>query len=263
MEIIGFGLALLIGITLGLIGAGGSILTMTVLVYILGINPSLATTYSLFIVGITSFIGSIDYFRKGQVDLQKGLFFSFPAFLMVFMMRKYIMPIIPQQIQLDEYSIQKNLLVMVLFALLMIGASYSMITSRKRAKELVGESVSYWMIFLEGLIVGTLTGFVGAGGGFMIIPALVIFAKLDMKKAIGTSLVIITINSTFGAIGDYSAGVDLDWDFLLKFASLAVLGILSGGYFSKFVDGEKLKPIFGYFILILGCWIMIKEIFRI
>jgi uncharacterized protein len=263
MELVGFGLALLIGITLGLIGAGGSILTMTVLVYILGINPSLSTTYSLFIVGITSLVGSIDYFRKGQVDLQKGLFFSFPAFLMVFTMRKFVMPIIPQQIKIGEYFIQKNVLVMVFFAVLMIGASYSMITSRKRAKELVGENVSYWMIFVEGLLVGTLTGFVGAGGGFMIIPALVLFAKLDMKKAIGTSLVIITINSTFGAIGDYSAGVNLDWNFLLKFASMAVLGILTGSYLSKFIDGEKLKPVFGYFILILGCWIMLKEIFKI
>ncbi len=263
MELIGFLLAFLIGSTLGLIGAGGSILTMTVLVYILGINPALATTYSLFIVGITSLVGSIDYFRKGLVDLQKGLFFSFPAFLMVFTMRKFIMPIIPADIQIATFSIPKNVLVMIFFALLMIGASYSMITSRKRAKELVGESVSYWMIFLEGLIVGTLTGFVGAGGGFMIIPALVLFAKLDMKKAIGTSLVIITINSVFGAIGDFSVGVKLDWDFLLKFASMAILGILTGSYFSKFIDGERLKPAFGYFILILGCWILIKELLKI
>jgi uncharacterized protein len=263
MEIVGFLLAFLIGTTLGMIGAGGSILTMTVLVYVLGINPSLATTYSLFIVGITSLVGSIDYFRKGQIDLQKGLFFSFPAFIMVFVMRKFIMPIIPSTVQFGEFTISKNVLVMVFFAVLMIGASYSMITSRKRAKELVGENVSYWMIFLEGLIVGTLTGFVGAGGGFMIIPALVLFAKLDMKKAVGTSLLIITINSTFGAIGDFMIGIALDWGFLLKFATMTIFGILLGSYLSKFVDGEKLKPTFGIFILVMGCWILIKELFKL
>ena len=123
MEIIGFLFALFIGITLGLVGAGGSILTITVLVYILQISPTLSTTYSLFIVGITSLVGSIDYFRKGLVDLQKGLFFSFPAFIMVFLMRKFVMPRIPEIVyQSATFSVSKNLMVMLVFAFLMIGA---------------------------------------------------------------------------------------------------------------------------------------------
>lgn len=260
MEYVGFALALFIGLTLGTIGAGGAILTITVLVYILGFSPIEATTYSLVIVGISAFVGSIDYFRKGLVDLKKGLFFSFPAFVMVFIMRKFVLPSLPEIIyQSSSFTLSKDLLVMVIFALLMIGASYSMIVSRKTAIELTKQEVNYWIIFLEGLIVGALTGFVGAGGGFMIIPALVLFAKLPMKKAVGTSLVIITINSAFGAIGDFSAGVEMDWNFLLKFVGLTILGVLLGGRFTKSIDGERLKPAFGWFVLIMGIWILVKE----
>lgn len=260
MEIIGFGLAFLIGITLGLIGAGGSILTVTVLVYVMGISPTSATTYSLFIVGIGSLVGAIDYLRKGLIDVRKGLFFSFPAFIMVFIMRKFVMQQIPEIIyQSETFTFTKNLMVMLLFGILMIGASYSIIKSRKEANALIKPKVSYWIIFLEGILVGALTGFVGAGGGFMIIPALVIFAQLPMKEAVGTSLLIITINSLFGAIGDFSAGVVLDWAFLLKFLACTVSGVLVGGYLSKRIDGEKLKPAFGWFILIMGCWIIMKE----
>lgn len=260
MEYLGFALALFIGLTLGTIGAGGAILTITVLVYILGFSPIEATTYSLVIVGISSFVGSIDYFRKGLVDIKKGLFFSFPAFVMVFIMRKFVLPTLPDIIyQSSSFTLSKDLLVMVIFALLMIGASYSMIISRKTAIELTKQEVNYWLIFLEGLIVGALTGFVGAGGGFMIIPALVLFAKLPMKKAVGTSLVIITINSAFGAIGDFSAGVAMDWNFLLKFAGFTILGVLLGGRFTKSIDGERLKPAFGWFVLLMGVWILVKE----
>ncbi len=260
METIGFGLAFLIGITLGLIGAGGSILTVTVLVYVMGVSPTKATTYSLFIVGVSSLVGAIDYFRKGLIDIRKGLFFSFPAFVMVFIMRKYVIQRIPEVIyQFESFTFTKNLMVMLLFGFLMIGASYSIIKSRKDANELIKPRVSYWIIFLEGIVVGILTGFVGAGGGFMIIPALVIFAQLPMKEAVGTSLLIITINSLFGTIGDFSAGVELDWLFLLKFVGCTISGVLVGGYLSKSVDGEKLKPAFGWFVLIMGCWIIIKE----
>jgi uncharacterized protein len=262
MEIIGFLLAFLIGNTLGIIGAGGSILTITVLVYILGITPTLSTTYSLFIVGITSLVGSIDYFRKGFVDFRKGIFFSFPAFVMVFLMRKFIMPQIPAIVyESEKFQLSKNLLVMLCFASLMIIASYSMITSRKRQQQLTEKPISYWIIFMEGIVVGLLTGFIGAGGGFLIIPALVLFAQLPMKKAVGTSLIIITINSLFGAIGDFSAGVTLDWIFLAKFATCTIAGVLVGGFFSKKIDGEKLKPAFGWFILLMGCWIILKELF--
>ncbi len=260
MEYLGFVLALFIGLTLGTIGAGGAILTITVLVYVLGFSPIEATTYSLVIVGVSALVGSIDYFRKGLVDLKKGLFFSFPAFVMVFIMRTFVLPSLPEIIYASRsFTLSKDLLIMVVFALLMIGASYSMIVSRQTAIELTKQKVNYWIIFLEGLIVGALTGFVGAGGGFMIIPALVLFAKLPMKKAVGTSLLIISINSAFGAVGDFTAGVAMNWNFLLKFVGFTVLGVLAGSYFTKSIDGERLKPAFGWFVLIMGIWILVKE----
>lgn len=260
MEYLGFVLALFIGLTLGTIGAGGAILTITVLVYVLGFSPMEATTYSLVIVGVSALVGSIDYFRKGLVDLKKGLFFSFPAFVMVFLMRTFLLPSLPETIYTGRsFTVSKDLLIMVVFALLMIGASYSMIVSRKTAIELTKQKVNYWLIFLEGLVVGALTGFVGAGGGFMIIPALVLFAKLPMKKAVGTSLLIITINSAFGAVGDFTAGVAMNWAFLLKFVGFTVLGVLTGSYFTKSIDGERLKPAFGWFVLVMGIWILVKE----
>jgi uncharacterized protein len=258
---IGLLLAVLIGVTLGLIGAGGAILTVSVLVYILGFSPLEATSYSLFIVGVSSFVGAIDYARKGLVDFKKGLFFSFPAFIMVFFMRQYILPKIPTVIyQNGEFILSKDLLIMVFFAVLMMLASISMIWGRKNTEADPNFKVNYALIFVEGLFVGVLTGLVGAGGGFLIIPAMVLFAKLPMKTAVGTSLVIITINSVFGILGDMVTGVTIDYNFLAKFAGLTILGVLIGSYLSKYIKGEKLKPAFGYFILIMGIWILIKEL---
>ncbi|SOE21521.1 hypothetical protein SAMN06298216_1983 [Spirosomataceae bacterium TFI 002] len=258
---IGLFLALIIGITLGLIGAGGAILTVSVLVYILGYSPLEATSYSLVIVGVSSLVGAIDYARKGLVDFKKGLFFSFPAFVMVLFMRQYVLPRIPEHIyQSGDFVLTKNLLIMVVFAVLMMLASISMIWGRTNESQKGDFKVNYVLIFIEGLFVGVLTGLVGAGGGFLIIPAMVLFAKLPMKTAVGTSLVIITINSLFGIIGDIVTGVTIDYFFLAKFASLAIAGVLIGSYLSKYVKGEKLKPAFGYFILIMGFWILVKEL---
>lgn len=258
---IGLFLAIIIGVTLGLIGAGGAILTVSVLVYVLGYSPLEATSYSLIIVGVSSLVGAIDYARKGLVDFKKGLFFSFPAFVMVFFMRQYALPRIPENIyQNGGFLLTKDLLVMVVFAVLMMLASISMIWVRKSKKPKDDFKVNYLLIFVEGLFVGFLTGLVGAGGGFLIIPAMVLFAKLPMKTAVGTSLVIITINSIFGIAGDLVTGVTIDYVFLAKFASLAILGVLIGSYLSKYIKGEKLKPAFGYFILTMGIWILVKEL---
>ncbi len=236
-------------------------MTVSVLVYVMGFSPVEATSYSLLIVGITSLAGSVDYFRRGEVDVRKGLFFSFPAFVMVLIMRKFIMPEIPEIVRFGAFSMGKGHLIMIVFALLMMASSYSMIVNRKTARSLVEREVNYSYIFLEGIVVGLLTGFVGAGGGFLIIPALVLFGHLPMKKAIGTSLFIITINSFSGVAGDLAAGMSIDMMFFLKFATLTVAGILTGSYLARFVPGEKLKTGFGWFILILGAWILVKETF--
>jgi uncharacterized membrane protein YfcA len=266
MEILGYALAILIGLSLGLIGGGGSILTVPVLVYIMHLNPVNSTAYSLFIVGTTALAGAYSYFKKRQLCYRAAIVFSIPSFISVFLTRSYLMPFLPEKItELGGLIITKQLLIMVVFALLMIAASYSMIRKGSLSK-ISDEDFSpdkikfnYPLIVLEGALVGVLTGFVGAGGGFLIIPALVLFIGLPMRVSVGTSLLIIAAKSLVGFTGDVYAGLNVDWSFLGAFTAFALAGIWIGIYYSKFIKSEKLKPTFGWFTLILGIFILIKE----
>jgi uncharacterized membrane protein YfcA len=263
VEILGFGASIIIGISLGLIGGGGSILTLPVLVYLLNISPIISTAYSLFIVGTTSLVGSVSFMKKRLVNYKTALVFAIPSFTTVFLTRKYLVPAIPDPLlNITGLEISKNVGIMVFFALIMLAASYSMIKTKKNPDEECETSLkfNYPMIALEGGLVGILTGIVGAGGGFLIIPALVLFARLPMKMAVGTSLLIIAAKSLIGFLGDLS-NITVDWAFLLPFTALSVIGIFIGSYLSKFIPGEKLKKAFGWFVLVMGIYIITKEIF--
>lgn len=262
VQIFGYSASILIGVSLGLIGGGGSILTLPVLVYLLGFSPVLSTAYSLFIVGTTSFVGSINYMRKGLINYQAAFVFAIPSFTSVFLTRKYLVPTIPDSLfTIAGFEVTKNIGIMLFFALVMLAASYSMIMSEKKEDEKSEKlKFNYPLIGLEGAVVGILTGIVGAGGGFLIIPALVLLARLPMKMAVGTSLLIIAAKSLIGFMGDIS-NINVNWTFLLQFTSLSVVGIFIGSYFSKFIEGEKLKKSFGWFVLVMGIYIITKEIF--
>jgi uncharacterized membrane protein YfcA len=261
VEILGYIGALFIGTTLGLIGGGGSILTVPVFVYLLSIEPVPATAYSLFVVGLTALVGSIAFMKKGLVSYRTAVVFAIPAFIAVFATRKFIVPAIPTDIfTIDSFIFSKDLFVMLLFAALMIAASVSMIKNKKKETENVKElEFNYPLIIIEGIVVGILTGLVGAGGGFLIVPALVLLAKLPMKMAVGTSLLIIAVKSLFGFAGDIG-NMPIDWQLLAIFSAIAIAGILIGSYLSKYVPGEKLKPAFGWFTLAMGIFIITKEI---
>lgn len=267
MEIAGLLMAILIGLSLGLIGGGGSILTVPVLVYILNINPVPATSYSLFIVGSTALIGAFDYFRIKQIDLKAAIGFAIPSFSAVFLTRKIILPSIPHEIfSAGTFILTNDILIMLVFATLMLFSSISMIRQQQifiklRNKGGEARTFNYPFIIIQGITVGILTGFVGAGGGFLIIPALVLFAGLPMKRAIGTSLLIIAINSLIGFTGDIIRGMDIQWTLILSFAFIAFAGILLGSYLSRFIEGSKLKPAFGWFTLLMGVFIIVKELF--
>ena len=261
MELLGYIAAIIIGISLGLIGGGGSILTVPVLVYLFKIDAVLATTYSLFIVGLTSAIGSYSYFKKQLVNVKTAIVFGIPSIVAVFLTRAFIVPAIPSNIgTIGNLLVTKSILLMILFAVLMIAASYSMIKKQKKAIENTSEKqqFNYPMILLEGAIVGVLTGLVGAGGGFLIIPALVVLSKLPMKEAIGTSLVIIAAKSLIGFFGE-GGDVTIDWKFISILSTFAIIGIIIGTQLSKKIDGNKLKPAFGWFVLVMGIYIIIKE----
>ena len=263
MEYIGYFASILIGVALGLIGGGGSILTVPVLVYLFAVEPVLATAYSLFIVGLTSAVGSVNYFKKGLVNIKTAIVFGIPSIIAVFSTRAFIVPAIPQELfSTAHFTLTKDLFLMLLFAVIMVLASYTMIKKDKKATlELPTEQkFNYPMILIEGTLVGIITGLVGAGGGFLIIPALVILSKLPMKEAVGTSLVIIAAKSLIGFFGEGGETV-IDWKFLFTISAFAIIGIFIGTALSKKIDGAKLKPVFGWFVLIMGIYIITKELF--
>lgn len=261
MEIIGYIASIAIGIALGLIGGGGSILTVPVLVYLFGLDAVMATGYSLFIVGLTSAVGSVKYYRKGLIHLRTAIIFGIPSIVAVYATRAFIVPAIPYEVfSISGYVLTKGLLLMLLFAVLMIAASYSMIRKdKKKAEDNAGEQkFNYPLILAEGGVVGVLTGLVGAGGGFLIIPALVVLSKLPMKMAVGTSLAIIAAKSLIGFSGELGSA-NIDWRFLLTVSGFAIVGIFVGMALSKKIDGDRLKPAFGWFVLVMGIYIILKE----
>ncbi len=260
--LLGFSASILIGVSLGLIGGGGSILTLPVLVYLLGVDPVAATGYSLFVVGTTSMVGAVSYMRQQQVNYKAAVFFAVPSFLAVFLTRKYLVPAIPDPFfAVGPLLMSKSMAIMLFFALLMLVAAFSMIRDRKNT---VGTALptlrfNIPLIAAEGLLVGTITGVVGAGGGFLIIPALVLLVRLPMKMAVGTSLLIIAVKSLVGFLGDLST-LAVNWSFLLGFTAFAVLGIFGGTYLARYVPGERLKTTFGWFVLLMGIYIIGREL---
>lgn len=261
LTIIGFAIALLIGLILGLIGGGGSIVTLPVLVYLLDIDPVTATAYSLFLVGAVSTVGAIRNAQLGTLNYRVGLVFSLPAFTAVYLTRAYIIQAIPNNIiTLGHFQLTKDLAIMLFFAIIMVMASISMIRSKEQNQMSGGtKKLNLPLIVFEGAVVGLVTGLIGAGGGFLIIPALVLFGNLEIKTAIGTSLFIIAIKSIIGFLGDVQ-NIKMDWSFLLVFTAMAIGGVFIGLIFNQRLDSERLKKIFGWFVLLMGIAILFKEI---
>lgn len=259
MEIAGYIASLLIGLSLGLIGGGGSILTVPVLVYLFAVSPTIAISYSLFIVGFTSLVGAYNNYRKGLVNFKTVFLFGSSSITTVFIARKFIIPFLPDIFfRIGSFDVTHSFFVMVVFALLMVAASVSMIRSRRVAETRKAKSGPAILI-VYGVLIGLVTGFLGAGGGFLLIPALVLFMKLPMKEAIGTSLLIIALNSLIGFVGDIGQH-PIDWLFISIVSAIAIVGIFIGGYFNQKVNADKLRKGFGWFVLVMGVYIIFHEI---
>ncbi len=263
MEILGYACALVIGITLGLIGGGGSILAVPVLAYLFALDERVATAYSLFIVGSSALVGGLKKHFAGLVDWKTAVIFGIPAIIGVTLVRYYVIPNLPEVLfHYEDFDFTRRMAMFGLFAALMIPAALSMLKDRNSQDKSDREvKYNYALIFFEGLTVGAITGFIGAGGGFLIIPALVLLAKIEMKVAVGTSLIIVAVKSLIGFfLGDYFT-IDINWTFLGLFTVLSLAGILIGSYMSNFIDGKKLKKGFGYFIFVMAFFIFYMEFF--
>jgi uncharacterized membrane protein YfcA len=264
MEILGYFSAILIGLSLGLVGSGGSILTVPVLVYLMNVNPLLATTSSLFIVGCTSFIGGLRAYAKKQIDFKAVTEFGIPSIFSIFITRHYLLPAIPHYLfRIGDTVITKEIFLMVVFAFLMLAASFSIMRSPEETGRAINERERHnkaLQLVLLGFGIGIITGLLGAGGGFLIIPSLVLFLKLPMKTAVGTSLLLVAINSLFGFLFSLKQ-FEYDWTLLLTFTVLSGIGIFIGSRLAEKIPGNKLKKGFGWFVLAMALFILVKEIF--
>lgn len=262
MEIVGFVAAILIGLSLGVIGGGGSILTVPILVYFFGIDPVVATTYSLFVVGLASSAGAVSHYQKSNVSFKIAVLFGFPSLVSIFIMRKWVMSAIPHHLfTIGSFEFTKPLLLMLVFSGLMVAASVTMIR-----KSNVGIAKTPQLhrikLVIQSIIIGIITGFVGVGGGFLIIPSLILFAGLPMKKAVGTSLMIMTISSLLGVLGDVSRHAPINYGFILLFSAFAITGIIIGSYLIKYINDAKLKPAFGWFVLFMGGFVLVTTLIK-
>ena len=261
MEVFGYIASVIIGFVLGLLGGGGSILSIPILVYLFHIDAVTASAYSLFIVGATSLAGAVPKYRDHLVNIKTGILFGIPSIIAIFITRRWTVPAIPDVIfQTETLTLTKRLLVLGIFAVLMILASLSMIRGRKEIKTLTS-GMRIPLTIIEGILIGFLTGLVGAGGGFLIIPALIFLTRLPMKAASGTSLFIIAINSLVGFSGDLFT-MQMDWPFLLKVTVLAIVGVHFGNVLSKRVSNTQLRKGFGWFTLAMGFYILGRELLK-
>lgn len=262
MHLVGYIASLVIGISLGLVGGGGSILTMPVLVYLFGVSPVTATAYSLFVVGSTSLVGAAKQYQQGMVNIRMALLFAATSVATVFLTRTWLVPAIPEHIAtIHGFTVTESRLTMVLFAILMLLSSAFMMRKKNIPDTSSAENkkISVGKLILYGTGIGLVTGLLGAGGGFLLIPALVLLLHLPMKEAVGTSLLVIALNSLIGFTGNlHDKG--MDWRLLLSVTSLAIVGILLGSYLNRKITGGKLKKAFGWFVLAMGAYILVREL---
>ncbi|GAB4045742.1 sulfite exporter TauE/SafE family protein [Spirosoma litoris] len=260
-ELFGYASALVVGLVIGLAGGGGSILTIPIFVYIFSIPPILATTYSLFVVGSTSLVGSINHIWKKQVDLNVTAAFALPSFISVYLSRRFLVPALPDPLfQFEKFQLSKSDAILYFFAIVMVIAARAMIRSdRPEQGEAADGHPRYGSLALDGLAVGLLTGTIGAGGGFLIVPMLVLMAGLPIHRAVATSVLIIAVNSFVGFLGDIHH-TGLNWNFLLPFTGLSIIGIFAGMYLARFVAPDRLKKGFGWFVLVVALYIISREI---
>jgi uncharacterized membrane protein YfcA len=259
-ELITYVASLFVGLSLGMVGAGGSILTVPVFIYVLKIDPLTSSIYSMFIVGISSLAGGIRSLFHKLVDLKTMVMFGIPSVTGVLIARKLIFPSIPDQIfSIGAFIVSKKILFMICISTLMFFAAVKMLkASSPKTVNVSSGTQNSGYLFIQGLIVGIITGLFGIGGGFLIVPALYFWTHLPMKKAVGTALLIIAMNSLFSFFTSYSESL-INWGLLIRFSLGAIIGILIGSRIAERIPSNYLKRIFGWFVMAISFYIVIKQ----
>ncbi len=260
-HLLGYAGAVATGLVLGLLGGGGALLSIPVLVYLFHIPASVATGYSLFLVGVTASSGALQNIRKQMVDYTAALYYGIPSVITVYVVRRFFIPNLPDVIfSAGSFTLSKDHLILFVLATAMFGVSYKMLTDKAEPDEKKAKHLNHrFMLIVSAVLIGTFLGLVGAGGGFLMIPALVYFVNLPMKKAIGTTLLLVAVNSFIGFLGDVHANANMDWKFLLIFSAFSVSGMFAGQYLGHFVNNYKLKKAFGWFVLVVATYIVVRE----
>lgn len=259
MLVIGYGLAICIGLSLGLLGGGGSVLALPVLVYVMGVAPKSAIAMTLVIVGSVSLFSVVPHIKRGNVNFRVAAIFGSATMVGAYLGAKLATsPFISSELQ------------MWLFAIMMLIAAIAMLIRSHKAPPETPEEVEgaqyvrplckyCWLWLLtEGIGVGILTGLVGVGGGFAIVPALVLLGKIPMRQAIASSLLIIAFNSVAGLLG-YLGSVEFDWHLTVSFTFLAGCGSIAGVYLSQYVTAKQLQKWFSYFLLGVTAFVMFQN----
>jgi len=259
MYAIGLMLSLIIGVVLGLVGGGGSILTVPLVHYFFGESLFMATTYSLFVVAIASGIGVISRVRKQQIDFRGGIVFVIPSMITAFLVRRYVMGMFPISFSIGGFELSRDLAITILLIIVMLYTAFKTMFSTRTEQ---GASVGAFTVILFGVFTGLLSGFIGAGGGFIIVPILLRMG-LDMKKAVGTSMFIIAIQSAVALIGDFTGkalpeGNPIDWQLLGLITLVTVAGVLSGGFLQKYFSGKMLRQVFSYVLIAVALGMLIQ-----
>lgn len=259
MEIAGYLALIGVGIMLGITGGGGSILSVPILVYLFSLDVVMASAYSLFIVGITSMVGTVLKQKERVVDIRSGLVFAVPSILAAFSTRKWVLASIPDLIfRFESFVLTKRALLLGILALVIIVVSARTILNGKTQAN-IGAPINNYGLIPMGLVTGVLAGLLGVGGGFLILPALVVFARIPFASAVGTTLFIIALNSLLGFVGDL-LNYAINWTFLLSITVLSIVGVYVGILSNKVVPAHSLQKSLGWITLGLGIWILVNEL---
>ena len=261
-HILGYAGAMATGFVLGLLGGGGALLSIPVLVYLFKIEASVATGYSLFLVAITASIGAVQNIREKFIDYTAALYYGIPSVITVFVVRRFVMPSLPKVFfHINGYAVDKNHFILFVLCLVMFIAAYKMISSANTNTDDTPHETNHFKLAFYAIFIGAFLGLVGVGGGFLMVPALIYFANVSPKKAIGTSLLLVAINSFIGFAGDVSSSTSIDWKFLCIFSLFSITGVILGNYAATLIHNNKLKVYFGWFILVVAILMVVKELF--